>query len=241
MASDSASACEGAQKQGISAAELARRADVKPQDIKHWENQGWVIRNSDRTINADATMAMVNANHSPTNGGKPDRGAGAVKPLLTTPATPPQPQDTVRAIEVPEPSRDTVPPAAAGINAIKAFRERVKAEKELLELRQKLTELVPVAVAERMFGAALASLVQNLENIPARVAPIFASMTDDFEIRAYLQDEIDKALHTITIPDLTNAPQIEDPDADAEDNTPEESKKPAAKETTKRDRHTRME
>lgn len=251
--SDSARSPSHAPKQGISAAELARRANVEPPAIRYWESQGWVIRYSDRTINCDATMAMVEANRSPANGGKPDRGVGAVKPPLPSsvkkipPVEPETSDDASDEPQQPTTIADLIPPVSSGINAIKAFRERVKAEKELLELRQKLADLVPVATAERMFGAALASLIQNLENIPARVAPIFATMNNEFEIRTYLQNEIDKALHTIVIPDLTKAPQIEDPD-DPDDEAAEPSKVTKAtkspssktKETKKRAGNPRM-
>lgn len=228
------------QKQGISNAECGRRVGLEAESIRNWDRQGWVVRYPDRSINFDATMQMVNANRSPTNGGKPDRGTGAIKPPVgEQPSTAPSAPSSVAATHS-RPQSIEIPSASDGINAVKAFRERIKAEKDLIELRQKLSELVPVATAERLLGAALSSLVQNLENIPARVAPIFSAMTDEFEIRAYLQDEIDKALHSVTIPDFSQAPPAEEDEEDGDDEELAETSEPPSKEVKRRDRRSSM-
>jgi hypothetical protein len=217
----------------ISTKVLAERNGITTEAIRKWEKSGWVVRDPEtRLIDYAATMALVDANRSLTNGGKPDRGVGAVKPTTTsesTPTPPPEPQTQTPAIPQ---SFDHIPIASEGINNIKAYRERNKAIKELIELKQSLSELIPVAAAERMYGAAISSLLQNLESIAPRVAPIFATMTDEFQIRQYLQHEIDNAMRNVVIPDLA-ASTI---DSDTEDDSdsielPAETAKPAT--TTK--------
>lgn len=230
MASDAARTDARDTDNLVSAKALADRNDVTTEAVRKWERSGWVVRDPEtRLIDYTATMALVDANRSMTNGGKPDRGVGAVKPISSAAPSLEDRSET----QTPEDPQffDRLPNASEGINTIKAYRERNKAIKELVELKQSLSELIPVAAAERMYGAAISSLLQNLESIPARVAPIFATMTDEFQIRQYLQHEIDNAMRNVAIPDLTTsiAPTDDEADEFADTEQDTEGVKPTAK------------
>jgi phage terminase Nu1 subunit (DNA packaging protein) len=139
--------------QGISRRALAEKLSVSERTLANWDNNGWVVRYLDHSINEDATLAMVARNR--------DTAKGRTKPL---------PLDVHPGLlDGGELADDATMDEARRRAAIEGAR--------LAELKRRKTEgeLVSRAAVERTFFQEARRLRDAIEGVPARHAAELAA------------------------------------------------------------------
>jgi hypothetical protein len=106
-------------------------------------------------------------------------------------------KDEQTATDTPEPP-DADKRSGMSLAEIKRARELVNLNRDKLSLDVERKKYIPADEQNRVCAALGAALISALYNIPAKVAPELASMTDARAIRDMLQTEIDQAVEDIS-------------------------------------------
>jgi phage terminase Nu1 subunit (DNA packaging protein) len=89
-------------------------------------------------------------------------------------------------------------PAYAEYNLHRSIREKYRAKREEMDLRERMGELVERSTVQTVWGEVTGNVRNQLLLLPDRVAPRIAAITDVLECRFLLDREVRQALAELT-------------------------------------------
>jgi hypothetical protein len=185
----------------LSKSKFAAEQGWSPSYVTKLGQQGrLVLCENKKLVNVDATLAMLRRTEDPGKDSvRQHHQAGRV-------------EKHVGAHVEPDAPTDDEPGAAAGADPKywdnKARREGMLADLAELELAKKRGELVERQRVEAMAFAAGRTLRDAVLGLPTQLAPVFATMTDSFQIEIKLRDALRQVFADavkMTADDLTRA------------------------------------
>lgn len=167
----------------LSRSQFAAERGWSPSYVTKLSKQGRLVLHSEnqKLVDVAATLAMLNRTEDP--------GKESTRQYHATMRTD---KHVVAHVKIDAPSADEIPPPSADPKYWdnKARREGAMAELAELELEKKRGGLVDRQRVEAMAFAAGRTLRDAVLGLPTRLAPVFASMTDAFEIEVKLRDAL---------------------------------------------------
>ena len=186
-----------AKPRGLSNTAAASHFGVSRQTMAVWENNGWVVRYKDRSIDVKATEVRVDDKRdkgkarSVLPGAKVDHGV---------PAESMTPDEAQAALD----ERRGVPEGVT-MDAARLSKEHWTAEKVRLQVRQAEGELIDIMSARKAYSSVITAARVALEAVPARTAPQVVGLDSMLDVRRVIQREISTALRSL----VDEAPQID--------------------------------
>jgi hypothetical protein len=172
---------------------FARILDRSPSYITELKAAGRLVLTDDGKVDVDASLALIKATADPAKDGVRARhaasreGSGAVAP----PAAP-------ERDEAPDSTPQTYPPAGDRIGstyqASRAVRERYLAMEAKRAYEVAIGKLLDAGEVQTVVASATTSLRTALENLPTRLAPELAAITDEAKTRGLLAEAIANVL-----------------------------------------------
>lgn len=177
--------------------EFAALAGVKPGYVSQLKAAGRLVLGQGGLIDADASLARIEATRDPSKAGVAARHAAAR--AAAAPAPDPAaatataaPQAPAAALAAPDP--DPTARAGSSYQSARAVRERFLALQAKLDYEQAIGKLLPAAEVESALASAVTTLRGRLEALPDTLGPQLAAEADEARCRALLAESIEHAL-----------------------------------------------